>query len=169
MFCRKCKPTADKLSSAHKPTQRYRSERFRPEIQSTKTKISTNRFFLEADYPITVQITQYHAQDLIKAALRKMPLEYGDYDQVIFIWASGSQQFGSLATGYNRTRNHTVEVNYVEIFFFLEQSDTMREDVITALNETYPYEELVVYGQNCLRTLHIRGTDSDDPNRFWDR
>ena len=86
MFCRKCKHTADGLGSAHEPTQRYRPGRFGSEIQLTKTKvlersermtpskISTNRFSSEAGYHITVQIPQYHAQDLIKAVLKKHPL-----------------------------------------------------------------------------------------------
>ena len=86
MFCRKCKHTADGLGSAHEPTQRYRPGRFGSEIQLTKTKvlerseritpskISTNRFSSEAGYHITVQIPQYHAQDLIKAVLKKYPL-----------------------------------------------------------------------------------------------
>lgn len=181
MFCRKCKHTADGLGSAHEPTQRYRPGRFGSEIQLTKTKvlersermtpskISTNRFSSEAGYHITVQIPQYHAQDLIKAVLKKTPLKYGDYDQVTFMRASGCQQFRSLGTGYNRATNHTVEVTCVEICFFLEQSDTMLKEVVTAIYQAHPYEEPVIFIQNCLRTLHIRGADIDNPNRFWNR
>ena len=83
--------------------------------------------------------------------------------------ASGCQQFRSLGTGYNRATNHTVEVTCVEICFFLEQSDTMLKEVVTAIYQAHPYEEPVIFIQNCLRTLHIRGADIDNPNRFWNR
>ena len=45
----------------------------------------------------------------------------------------------------------------------------MLKEVVTAIYQAHPYEEPIIFIQNCLRTLRIRGADIDNPNRFWNR
>ena len=39
--------------------------------------------------------------------------------------------------------------------------------VLRSIYASHPYEEPVVFVETCVRTLHIRGVDEDNPNRFW--
>jgi hypothetical protein len=42
----------------------------------------------------------------------------------------------------------------------------MLKEVVVAIYQAHPYEEPVMFSQNCTRTLHIRGADIDNLNRF---
>ena len=45
----------------------------------------------------------------------------------------------------------------------------MLKHLVTAIYQAHAYEEPMIFIQNCLRTLHIRGGDIYNPNRFWNR
>jgi hypothetical protein len=45
----------------------------------------------------------------------------------------------------------------------------MLKEVIAAIYQARPYEAPVMFSQNFFSTLHIRGADIDNPNRFWNR
>jgi hypothetical protein len=60
-----------------------------------------------------------------------------------------------------------VEVPCVELSFFLSHDEPKAVQVLKSIYSSHPYEEPVVLVESCLRTLHIRGMDEDNPNRFW--
>lgn len=99
--------------------------------------------------------------------LSKSALNWEAYESVSFICAEGLQHFGALSTIVRQIR--LCKYPWIKFCFFLEQSDTMLKEVVTAIYQAHPYEEPVIFIQNCLRTLHIRGADIDNPNRFWNR
>jgi len=53
------------------------------------------------------------------------------------------------------------------IAFFLGTDEAKAVQVIKSIYSTHPYEEPVVFVESCVRTLHIRGVDENNPNRFW--
>lgn len=129
--------------------------------------LKTNRFTSEPGFRVTVQTPDQNAQTIVENVLAEAPLKYGDYDSVTFKTATGVQQFRSLGSGRNAATETVVEVPCVELSFFLEGSETMVTRVVEAIYSAHPYEEPVVFVEACLRTLHIRGLDEDNPNRFW--
>ena len=45
----------------------------------------------------------------------------------------------------------------------------MLKDVVAAIYQAHPYEAPVIFAQNFFSTLHIRGAEIDNPNRFGNR
>ena len=96
--------------------------------------------------------------------LSKSALNWEAYESFSFICAEGLQHFGALSTIVRQIR--LCKYPWIKFCFFLEQSDTMLKEVVTAIYQAHPYEEPVMFSQNCLRTLHIRRPDIDNLNRF---
>ena len=129
--------------------------------------LSTERFTPERGYRVTVQVPDQNAQVVAKGVQAETKLQYGDYDSVTFRTAIGAQQFRSLGSGHNPMTDAVVEVPCVELSFFVEEDDALVSRVIEAIYAAHPYEEPVVFVESCVRTLHTRGLDEDNPNRFW--
>ncbi|NVK16636.1 MAG: hypothetical protein HWE35_20885 [Rhodobacteraceae bacterium] len=129
--------------------------------------MKTGRFTPEEGLRITVQVPETRVQRIVEAVLAVTALKYGDYDRVTFQTAAGVQSFRSLGSGRNAATEAAVQVNCVELTFFLARNDAGAEQVLEAIYASHPYEEPVIYVAPCLRTLHIRGMDEDNPNRFW--
>lgn len=129
--------------------------------------LSTERFTPEHGFRVTVQVPDKNAATVVNQILQEVSLKYGDYDSVLFKTVPGIQQFRSLGSGRNPANEAVVEVPCVELSFFLEKDEAVVARVVEAIYSTHPYEEPVVFVEACLRTLHIRGLDEDNPNRFW--
>lgn len=130
-------------------------------------QLESDRFVAENGLRISVQVPESRAAAIIEAVLAENPLAYGDYDRVTFVSAPGTQHFRSLGSGRNAATETAVEVPCVELSFFLGGDDATAVRVLTSIYWAHPYEEPVVLVTPCLRTRHIRGTDEDNPNRFW--
>ncbi|SFL23449.1 hypothetical protein SAMN04488518_1259 [Pseudovibrio ascidiaceicola] len=133
----------------------------------TLPNLTTERFTPERGFRITVQIPDQNAQTVVEHVLKETPLRYGDYDSVTFKTATGVQQFRSLGSGRNTATEDVVVVPCMELSFFILDDDVLVARVVEAIYSAHPYEEPVVFVEACLRTLHIRGLDEDNPNRFW--
>lgn len=131
--------------------------------------LSTDRFTTEQGLHITLQVPEECAPALTQAVLGVDALAYGDYDQVTFQTAAGQQRFRALGCGRNRATAKAVSVACVELCFFLPDDAPRARRVLRAIYDTHPYEEPVIFIRPCLRSLHIRGLDEDNPNRFWNR
>ncbi|TPW32089.1 hypothetical protein FJU11_02255 [Pararhizobium mangrovi] len=131
--------------------------------------METERFGCEAGLRIVVQVPEAHERDIRDAVVAEAALSWGDYDRVSFTTRSGTQRFRSLGTGHNAATPDTVEVECVELSFFLASDAPLAKGVLHAIYAAHPYEEPVVFVTPCLRTRHVRGTDEDNPNRFWNR
>lgn len=132
-------------------------------------KLESDRFIVEQGLRITVQVPEQHAQQIVDAVTEKDALKYGDYDSVTFRTTRGIQRFRSIGGGRNAATPKEVEVPCVEVSFFLKNDEVTAVQVLKAIYWAHPYEEPVVFVEPCLRTLHIRGLDEDNPNRFWNR
>lgn len=130
-------------------------------------KFKTKRFVSEKGLRIFVQVPEENKQFIISNVLKETRLKYGDYDRVTFTTTPGTQQFRSLGTGRNKGTENTVEVACVELSFFVEADDQLVSRIIEMIYFAHPYEEPVIFIESCIRTLHIRGLDEDNPNRFW--
>ena len=137
------------------------------ESKMTLPKLTTERFISEHGYRITVQVPDENAKIVTAEILNQSDLEYGDYDSVTFKTAIGVQQFRSLGGGRNAATETIVEVPCVELSFFLTNDEALVARIIESIYSVHPYEEPVMYVKACLRILHIRGLDEDNPNRFW--
>lgn len=133
------------------------------------SKLDTRRFTIEPGHIVHVQVPEPQARELISAVCKAAALKYGDYDQVAFTTSGGVQQFRSLGTGRNAATGGAVEVPCVEVSFFVEGGEGPLTSVLEAIYHIHPYEEPVVYVVPASRTLHVRGMDEDNPNRFWNR
>lgn len=133
----------------------------------TLPKLDNERFLTENGLRIIVQVPATHAQKIVAAVLFDDALKYGDYDCVTFRTTPGIQQFRSLGSGRNTATEKAVEVPCVELSFFLGSDEAKAVQVLRSIYSSHPYEEPVVFVETCVRTLHIRGVDEDNPNRFW--
>ncbi len=128
--------------------------------------LSSARFNAQSGIRIAVQVPEPQLQLIIDAVCAVDPLAWGDYDRVTFASSAGTQGFHALGTGRNAASADTVTVPCVELSFFVA-SDPV--PVIEAIYQTHPYEEPVIFVAETHRTLHIRGLDEDNPNRFWNQ
>lgn len=128
----------------------------------------TPRFTTEAGHTLTVEVPEERADAVVAAILEVVPLNWGDYERVAFRSASGSQQFRSLGSGRNAATADTTRVPCQRINCFLPNSIDLTA-VLEAVYSVHPYEEPVVLVAPALRSLHVRGQDEDNPNRFWNR
>jgi len=133
----------------------------------TLPKLDNNRFVPEEGLRIIVQVPDTHTQRIVDAVLTQDELKYGDYDSVTFRTTPGTQQFRSLGSGRNAPTGKVVEVPCAELSFFLGSDEAKAVQVLKIIYASHPYEEPVVFVEPCVRTLHIRGVDEDNPNRFW--
>ena len=130
-------------------------------------KLDNDRFVPQNGLRIIVQVPDTHAQKIIDAVLVDDALKYGDYDGVAFRTAPGIQQFRSLGSGRNTATEKVVEVPCVELSFFTCSDEARVVQTLINIYSSHPYEEPVIFVESCVRTLHIRGTDEDNPSRFW--
>ena len=135
----------------------------------TYPTLENDRFHAEEGLHITVQVPETHVRAVLDAVMAETDLKYGDYDCVSFTTSAGIQRFRSLGTGRNRATTTAVEVHCVEVSFFLGNGHSNTSHVLKAVYASHPYEEPVIYLHPCVRTVHIRGLDEDNPNRFWNR
>ena len=131
--------------------------------------LSNDRFLSEAGMKVIVQVPSAHAECILDAVLEHTDLKYGDYDRVALRTPISVQQFRSLPGGRNPATENVVEVPCIEVSFFLEYDERVLSKVLKAIYWAHPYEEPVVQVTPCLRTLHIRGLDENNPNRFWNK
>ncbi|MDF1793634.1 MAG: hypothetical protein P1U88_17100 [Thalassobaculaceae bacterium] len=130
--------------------------------------LETTRFETETGFQLTVEVPEERADAVVEAIAGVVTLKYGDYDTVAFRSAPGSQQFRSLGTGRNAATGKVVAVPCQRVSCFLpETADSAA--VMEAIYHVHPYEEPVILLVPALRTLHVRGLDEDNPNRFWNR
>ena len=125
------------------------------------------RFRTESGWRVAVQVPQAHAAEILAAVREKSALTWGDYDTVSFESTAGIQRFRSLGTGHNPASDGILEVPCVELSFFLPGSEAEVAGVLEAIYGVHPYEEPVLFVVPAVRSLHIRGMDEDNPNRFW--
>ncbi len=133
----------------------------------TLPTLKNDRFIPEEGLRITVQTPETNVQQITDAILGCDALKYGDYEHVSFRTSVGKQQFRSLGSGRNVATQNVVEVPCIELSFFLPGEEDQAVQVLKAVYASHPYEEPVVFVQPTIRTLHIRGLDEDNPNRFW--
>ncbi len=133
----------------------------------TLPKLDNDRFGPEEGLRVIVQVPDTHAQRIVNAVLTEDTLKYGDYDSVTYQTVPGTQQFRSLGSGRNTATEKVVEVPCVELSFFLSGDEVKAVQILKTIYASHPYEEPVVFVYPCVRTLHIRGVDEDNPNRFW--
>jgi hypothetical protein len=124
-------------------------------------------FTTQTGHRVTVEVPEPEALRLLDAIEAADPLTWGDYDRVSFTSAPGVQRFRALGTGRNAATDDRVAVPCVDLRVFVP--DGAIEAVLDAIHDAHPYEEPVVLVEPCLRTLHIRGRDEENPNRFWNR
>ena len=129
----------------------------------------TTRFRTEQGNRILVQVPGTEAERVLAAILAADTLTWGDYDQVSFTTAPGTQRFRSLPGGVNAPTEGTVGVECVELQVFTAATGADLERILLAVYAVHPYEEPVIQLVPATRTLHIPGTDEDNPNRFWNR
>jgi len=133
----------------------------------TLPKLHNDRFIPQEGLRIIVQVPDTHAQRIVNAVRTEDALRYGDYESVTYKTTLGTQQFRSLGSGRNAATEQVVEVPCVELSFFFGGDEAKAVQVLKTIYASHPYEEPVVFVAPCVRTLHIRGTDEDNPNRFW--
>ena len=133
----------------------------------TPPKLENDRFIPEGGLRVIVQVPDSHAQKIVDAVLADDALRYGDYDCVTFKTSPGTQRFRSLGSGRNAATENAVEVPCVELSFFVSNDGSKAVQILKSIYLSHPYEEPVVFVEPCVRTLHIRGKDEDNPNRFW--
>ena len=129
--------------------------------------LPTDRYTSETGVLIILQIPQDAAERVCAHIQTVNPMAYGDYDAVQFQTAQGQQSFRALGHGRNVATSDVVQVPCVEISFFTTES--LLDATIRAIYHAHPYEEPVIYALPVLRSLHIRGLDEDNPNRFWNQ
>lgn len=127
------------------------------------------RYTTQAGTRLLIQVPQAEADRVLAAILSVTSLPWGDYDQVAFWTAPGVQQFRSCPGGVNRASERAVEVPCVELQVFIGASAEDLDPVLRAIYDSHPYEEPVIQMIPAVRSLHIRGLDEDNPNRFWNR
>lgn len=130
---------------------------------------SSPRYNTENGTRLLIQVPQAEADRVLAAILSITSLPWGDYDQVAFWTAPGVQQFRSCPGGVNRASDTAVEVPCVELQIFVGASGADLDPVLRAIYDSHPYEEPVIQMLPAIRSLHIRGLDEDNPNRFWNR
>lgn len=130
-------------------------------------ELQNDRFTPQPSLRITVQLPETHSQKVLDAVIPEDALKYGDYDCVTFKTALGVQQFRSIGTGRNAKTERAVQVPCCELSFFLPYDEKVAVNVLKAIYSAHPYEEPVIAIEPCIRALHIRGLDEDNPNRFW--
>ena len=135
----------------------------------TLPQLDSDRFKTEQGTRIIVQVPETHARRVLNEVIVECPLKYGDYDKVAFTSVPGIQSFRSLGSGRNAATEGVVEVPCVELSFFIEGDAATIETAVKAIYLVHPYEEPVIFLEPCLRALHVRGMDENNPNRFWNR
>lgn len=129
--------------------------------------LASDRFTPEHGLRITVQVPDQYTQKIVDVVLKVVSLKYGDYDSVTFKTALGVQQFKSLGSGRNAATEAVLQVPCVELSFFTVNAGPLVAQVLEAIYSAHPYEEPVIFVEECLRTQHIRGMDEDSPHKFW--
>ncbi len=131
--------------------------------------LSSHRFTTQEGHLVSIEVPEEAAQTVLAAVLEHDPLKYGDYEEVAFRTAAGSQQFRPLGTGRNAATDGAVTVPCSKLGFFTALTGDALSKLVEAVYFSHPYEEPVVYISPTTRTLHIRGQGEDSPHRFWNR
>ncbi|WP_122072148.1 hypothetical protein [Pseudophaeobacter sp. EL27] len=131
--------------------------------------IASSRFSIEQGTRVLVQVPQEAAGRLLQAILAQEPLHWGDYDQVAYTSSAGVQQFRTLPQARNRATEQAVAVACVELQVFVPKRGQDLEPLLCAIYHAHPYEEPVIQLIPAARSLHRRGQDESNPNRFWNQ
>ncbi|WP_147127170.1 hypothetical protein [Shimia ponticola] len=129
--------------------------------------LPTDRYTVETGLLIHLQVPEPAVQAVCAHIRTVTSMTYGDYDAVQFQTAPGRQSFRALGHGRNAPTADIVHVPCVEVSFFITEREL--DATLRAIYHAHPYEEPVIYAQPTLRSLHIRGLDEDNPNRFWNQ
>lgn len=137
-------------------------------LETFKT-IQSGRFSIEQGTRVLIQVPQEAAEQVLQEILAQEPLRWGDYDQVAYTTMPGVQQFRALPQARNRATDMAVEVYCVELQIFVPKQGRALEPLLRAIYHAHPYEEPVIQLVPAARSLHRRGQDEANPNRFWNQ
>ncbi|OIQ36531.1 MAG: hypothetical protein BM558_13790 [Roseobacter sp. MedPE-SW] len=135
----------------------------------TYTTIHSSRFAIEQGTRVLIQVPQEAAGRVMQAILAEERLNWGDYDQVAYTTRPGVQQFRARPQARNRATDWAVEVACVELQIFVPKQGPLLEPLLRAIYHAHPYEEPVIQLVPAARSLHRRGQDEANPNRFWNQ
>jgi hypothetical protein len=126
-----------------------------------------DRFTVESGFLVRLELPEQVRSQVMDAVLSVTDLNYGDYDTVSFTSSPGITRFRSLGGGHNPAKDSVSGWQCVEVTFFLPDDLNIVESVLRQIYASHPAEEPVIHLMQASRTLHIRGLDEDNPNRFW--
>lgn len=129
----------------------------------------TDRFTVQHGHIVAVQAPAADLSAILTAIVGHDPLAWGDYDQVAFVTAPGGQMFRALGTGRNAATAGRVTMPCSELRVFTAATGANLTALVEAIYHVHPYEEPVIVITPCTRACQVRGTDEDNPNRFWNR
>ena len=138
-------------------------------MPETFDTIRSDRFTIEQGTRVLVQVPQESAARVLQAILLQEPLHWGDYDQVSYTTSAGEQQFRSRPGGRNQATDQAVAVTCVELQIFVPKQGQELAPLLCAIYQAHPYEEPVIQLIAAARSLHRRGQDEANPNRFWNQ
>ena len=131
-------------------------------------RVETSRASVIGAYLMRVQIPSENVDEVLDAVIGCSSLEYGNYEHVAFRHTPGTQQF-KPKVGSSSGALEKVCIACEEVSFTLPKDEDVLRQVIEAIFEVHPYEEPVIQIQEILTTRYKYGSDSDNPNKWWNR
>ncbi|MCF6177125.1 MAG: hypothetical protein L3J71_15310 [Victivallaceae bacterium] len=112
-------------------------------------KLETKNATTEENCLFRVQIPTDDVSKVIESITNVVPLNYGNYDQVIFRYNTGIQQYRPL-DGSKTGEAELVHAQCDEISFTVPKDDEIISTVIEAIFESHPHEEPVIIIQEVI-------------------
>ena len=137
--------------------------------KTSPTAIEDKAFRLEPAYIVSVNVPSGAAEKVLGSITSSVPLEYGKYDHVAFLSATGLEQFRPLQGSRAGEQAELSAVPTTRITFAIPEDVNILHKVIAAVRYAHPYEEPVVHVETGWMSRAKSGGEEANPNRWWNQ
>lgn len=125
-------------------------------------KLKTESTTIQKECLFRVQIPADDVSKVLETIVNITPLKYGNYEQVVFRYSTGIQQYRPLV-GSKTGGAELIHIPCDEISFTVPKHDEVITAVIEAIFESHPHEEPVILIQEVICTRFKYGQTKDTP------
>lgn len=131
-------------------------------------ELETKNAIVEEQYLVRIQIPKNEKHHLIKEIVKVSSLKYGNYEQVVFTYTEGDQQYKPLK-GSKSGEVDLVHVPSEEISFILPKNNEILKSIIEITYKNHPYEEPVIIISEVMATKYKYNQKEKNLNKWWNR
>ena len=137
-----------------------------PGSMALSDQVKGESYRLEHAYLVAIHVPNANVDKVLQSVLMAVGLDYGKFDQVAYLDASGVERFRPRSGSKAGAQGEASRVPTTNVSFSVPHDAAVLRKALDAAYKAHSYEEPVIYISEVWRTRAINPDDTN-PNRWW--